>query len=300
MDRRDFLKNMTLGGLALKLGSGARRPNPRTRRRSAGPGLRPGRFARRSHQGSVTVLGGMSRFVAKGDVVMIKPNIGWDRTPELAACTNPDVVKALVELAFTRGREKGRRHGQHDQPGPALLCPVRNPGRGQRGRRRRPLRQPAPHQEDGGQGRMAQGMGRHPGFRRGGQDHQRPDRQASQPVPGDARHEELARRDRRSAQPAPSEARRGRGRPGRVFQARADRARRLPDPRPERPAGRPTLGHEAPEDGRRRNRLCRRRRHGRDVLRHPSGGAAVPQPRQQERVSAKSDLEKLRIEKRTV
>ncbi len=45
----------------------------------------------------------MKRFVSKGDRVVIKPNIGWDRTPEMAACTNPDVVKALVELAQNAG-----------------------------------------------------------------------------------------------------------------------------------------------------------------------------------------------------
>jgi uncharacterized protein (DUF362 family) len=55
---------------------------------------------------AIAVLGGMDKFVAKGDVVMIKPNIGWDRTPELAACTNPEVVKALVELSFGAGAKK--------------------------------------------------------------------------------------------------------------------------------------------------------------------------------------------------
>ena len=55
---------------------------------------------------AVEALGGMGRFVAKGDVVMIKPNIGWDRTPELAACTNPEVVKTLVEMCLEAGAKK--------------------------------------------------------------------------------------------------------------------------------------------------------------------------------------------------
>ncbi len=54
----------------------------------------PARIAKEA----VSAIGGIGRFVAKGDVVVIKPNIGWDRTPEQAACTNPDVVRALVEL----------------------------------------------------------------------------------------------------------------------------------------------------------------------------------------------------------
>ena len=48
----------------------------------------------------------MGKFVSKGDVVMVKPNIGWDRTPELAACTNPEVVKTLVELCTEAGAKK--------------------------------------------------------------------------------------------------------------------------------------------------------------------------------------------------
>lgn len=52
---------------------------------------------------AVAALGGMSRFVKRGDVVWIKPNIGWDRTPELAANTNPDVVATLVRLCLDAG-----------------------------------------------------------------------------------------------------------------------------------------------------------------------------------------------------
>ena len=55
---------------------------------------------------AVKDLGGMGKFVSKGDVVMIKPNIGWDRTPELAACTNPEVVKTLVEMCLAAGAKK--------------------------------------------------------------------------------------------------------------------------------------------------------------------------------------------------
>jgi uncharacterized protein (DUF362 family) len=55
---------------------------------------------------AVEVLGGMSSFVSKGDVVLVKPNIGWDRTPEQAANTNPIVVATLVELAYDAGAKK--------------------------------------------------------------------------------------------------------------------------------------------------------------------------------------------------
>jgi len=55
---------------------------------------------------AVAALGGMTKFVTNGDKVLLKPNIGWDRTPQLAACTNPEVVKALVELCFEAGAKE--------------------------------------------------------------------------------------------------------------------------------------------------------------------------------------------------
>lgn len=51
-------------------------------------------------------LGGMSRFVKKGDVVVLKPNISWDRVPEQAANTNPDVVAEVVRLCLAAGAKK--------------------------------------------------------------------------------------------------------------------------------------------------------------------------------------------------
>ncbi|MFH0754120.1 MAG: DUF362 domain-containing protein [Candidatus Omnitrophota bacterium] len=51
-------------------------------------------------------LGGMERFVKKGAVVVVKPNIGWDRTPQQAANTNPAVVAALIELCYKAGARR--------------------------------------------------------------------------------------------------------------------------------------------------------------------------------------------------
>ncbi len=94
MKRRDFLKNVALGSLIVHA------PARLFPRQTDYPDLAmvqgddPARIAKEA----VSAIGGIGRFVAKGDVVVIKPNIGWDRTPEQAACTNPDVVRALVEL----------------------------------------------------------------------------------------------------------------------------------------------------------------------------------------------------------
>ena len=52
--------------------------------------------------------GGISRFISKGDVVVIKPNISWARRPEMAASTNPYVMEAVVELCQEAGARKVR------------------------------------------------------------------------------------------------------------------------------------------------------------------------------------------------
>ena len=60
--------------------------------------------------------GGMARFISRGDVVVIKPNISWARRPELAATTNPEVLEAVIELCYDCGAKKVRiaDHTIHD------------------------------------------------------------------------------------------------------------------------------------------------------------------------------------------
>jgi uncharacterized protein (DUF362 family) len=55
---------------------------------------------------AVDEFGGIRRFISRGDIVVIKPNIGWDRLPEQAANTNPGVVAALVKLCLDAGAKK--------------------------------------------------------------------------------------------------------------------------------------------------------------------------------------------------
>lgn len=55
---------------------------------------------------AIEAMGGMSRFVKKNDVVVVKPNMAFDRTPQQAANTNPQVVSALVELCYLAGAKR--------------------------------------------------------------------------------------------------------------------------------------------------------------------------------------------------
>lgn len=48
-------------------------------------------------------LGGMGAFIKRGDRVVVKPNIGWDRTVEQGANTHPLVVRAVVEHCLEAG-----------------------------------------------------------------------------------------------------------------------------------------------------------------------------------------------------
>jgi len=54
----------------------------------------------------IEALGGMTAFVKPGQSVVVKPNIGWDRTPELAANTNPDLVGEIVKQCLAAGASK--------------------------------------------------------------------------------------------------------------------------------------------------------------------------------------------------
>jgi len=103
MKRRDFIKDVAVGGAALHwapriLAAPAAGPAP-----APAVAVIEGESPALITKEAVAALGGMKRFISKGDKVLIKPNIGWDRTPEMAACTNPEVVKALVELAQEAG-----------------------------------------------------------------------------------------------------------------------------------------------------------------------------------------------------
>jgi len=110
-DRRGFLKgaltcSLALGGLDLAGGMGlvgeawaAERPTLAIAKSGTPEAMT---------RAAVQALGGMSGFVSKGDEVIVKPNIGWDRKPEQAANTNPEVVKTVVKMCLEAGAKTVR------------------------------------------------------------------------------------------------------------------------------------------------------------------------------------------------
>ncbi len=55
---------------------------------------------------AIGALGGMERFIQKGDVVVIKPNVAFDRPPALAATTHPDALRAVASMVREAGASR--------------------------------------------------------------------------------------------------------------------------------------------------------------------------------------------------
>ena len=57
---------------------------------------------------AIAAAGGIGRFVKQGQKVLVKPNIGWDKTPEEGANTSPELIKRIVELCLKAGASEVR------------------------------------------------------------------------------------------------------------------------------------------------------------------------------------------------
>ncbi|MBF0452904.1 MAG: DUF362 domain-containing protein [Candidatus Magnetomorum sp.] len=108
MDRREFLKQFTLYSTGSIMMAPIFNIIPSVMAKNDQPQLIVGVHPNYALlvQKTLAPLGGMSAFVKKGDRVVVKPNIGWDRTPEQSANTHPQIVKTLVELALNAGASK--------------------------------------------------------------------------------------------------------------------------------------------------------------------------------------------------
>ncbi len=80
---------------------------------------------------AVNGVGGMGAFVKKGARVVVKPNMGWARTPEQAANTNPHLVAEVVKMCREAGaREVTVIDHPVDDPGEvARLCGIEGPAK---------------------------------------------------------------------------------------------------------------------------------------------------------------------------
>jgi len=68
-------------------------------------GIAHGANINESIRAAIEAIGGIGRFIKTGDVVVIKPNVAFERAAVLGATTNPEVLKALIHIV----REAGAR-----------------------------------------------------------------------------------------------------------------------------------------------------------------------------------------------
>jgi uncharacterized protein (DUF362 family) len=104
MDRRQFVKDVLLWSAGVGLGV----PCFNIARSHAAPpppalGVGTGKDYRLLVEKVIETMGGIGKFVSSGDKVVIKPNMGWDRSPEQGANTHPLVIRTMAELALDAG-----------------------------------------------------------------------------------------------------------------------------------------------------------------------------------------------------
>ena len=109
MDRRTFIKVTALTGIGMTMPAGldllaGAAEAAMTSDLAVVHGDSPERIVK----AAIDAVGGIGKFISRGDVVVIKPNIGWDRTPEQAGNTNPEVVATVVKMCFEAGAKKVR------------------------------------------------------------------------------------------------------------------------------------------------------------------------------------------------
>ena len=112
MDRRDFLKALAVSGVAftLKMKGGM---DIFAQTVKSNQGEKPvdlvavmGGEPEAMFKKAIAEMGGIGKFVKSGYKVVVKPNIGWDKTPELAANTNPGLVKEIVRQCVAAGAKE--------------------------------------------------------------------------------------------------------------------------------------------------------------------------------------------------
>ncbi|MBP1647758.1 MAG: hypothetical protein H6Q30_1203 [Bacteroidetes bacterium] len=112
MDRREFIRRSVGGsivaGSAFALGDYGRllaatpSPKPNAYDLVAVKGGEPDDM----FDSAIEALGGIGAFVKKGQKVLVKPNIGWDVTPERGGNTHPKLVSRLVQHCLNAGAKE--------------------------------------------------------------------------------------------------------------------------------------------------------------------------------------------------
>jgi uncharacterized protein (DUF362 family) len=112
LNRRDFIQKSTMagiaGGLALSLGGYSKALAGNLVQEVSSPDLVAikGGEPAQMFKKAIEAWGGMKRLIQPGKTVVVKPNIGWNVTPERGANTNPQLVKAIIEACIDTGAKE--------------------------------------------------------------------------------------------------------------------------------------------------------------------------------------------------
>ncbi len=107
MNRREFIRLAGLTGIGLSI---PLKFTPIVGEAEASNGAKlvvaSGKSPAEITKAAVNAFGGMKKFISRDDIVVVKPNMAWDRLPEQGANTNPEVVAAIVGLCYEAGAKK--------------------------------------------------------------------------------------------------------------------------------------------------------------------------------------------------
>jgi uncharacterized protein (DUF362 family) len=105
--RRDFIKVTTLAGMGLSLPHGLMHiAESAVAAAKVDLAVATGSSPAKVTAAAINAMGGIGKFISRGDTVVVKPNMAWDRTPEQAGNTNPEVVATVVRLCLEAGAKK--------------------------------------------------------------------------------------------------------------------------------------------------------------------------------------------------
>lgn len=105
MKRRDFISTVGAAAAALPFGNSALAAAAQSSETPDLVALYGGTAVEMFERG-IAEIGGMNRFVKKGQTVVLKPNIGWDRGPDYGANTDPDLVGRITKACYDSGAKK--------------------------------------------------------------------------------------------------------------------------------------------------------------------------------------------------
>ena len=107
IDRRSFLKNLAIVCVAFTLKmKGGMEVFAQTASGAADLVAVMGGEPEAMFKRAIEEMGGIDKFVKRGQKIVVKPNIGWNKAPEFAANTNPILVGEIVRQCIDAGAKE--------------------------------------------------------------------------------------------------------------------------------------------------------------------------------------------------